>query len=107
MKFQAIFIVMMLNLSFTEDPGVILKDYSSIKNEKTIQNNVRKVSMLKIVKVEPTVLFRNDQNGLMQAVDIIINNSGQTADVRLQVRFRSHDELSIDLGTVNAGEDTL
>jgi alpha-mannosidase len=104
MKFLSILIVMMLNLPFTENPGVISEDYSCLKNDWALQNNLQKGSILKIVKVEPTVLFRNGQNGLMQAVDIIINNSGPEAEGQLKVRFRSLKDLSLDIGTIKTGE---
>jgi hypothetical protein len=104
MKYLAVLIVMVLNLAFAEDPGIISKDYSNIINEGTPQSIDRKSAMLKIIKVEPTVLFREERNELMQAVDINIENKGQAVDTRLQLKFRSHDELSIDLGTINAGE---
>ena len=57
---------------------------------------------MKIVKIEPTVLFKKEQNGLMQAVDITIENTGQAVEVQLKVRFRSHDELSVNLGIIKA-----
>ena len=41
-----------------------------------------KSSIFEDIKVEPTVLFRNEQNGLMQAVDITISNSGQETEGR-------------------------
>ena len=93
MKFLAVLIVMVLNLAFAEDSGIISKDYSSLNEGKSLQSNVQKSSMLKIVKVEPTVLFRKEQNGLMQAVDITINNPGQAVEGKLKVRFRSLKEI--------------
>ena len=105
MKFLTVLIVLVLNMAFAEDPGAINKDQSNIKNDQAFQINAQKGSMLKIVKVEPTVLFRKDQDGLMQAVDINIENSGQAVDAGLQVKFRSHDELSIDLGTIKSGKE--
>jgi hypothetical protein len=105
MKFLSILIVMVLNLAFPGDPVANSKDLSDIKNDKTLQINAQKGLMLKIIEVEPTVLFRKEKDGLMQAVDITIENSGQEVDARLQVKFRTHDELSIDLGTIKSGEE--
>jgi hypothetical protein len=105
MKFLTILIAMVLSTVFAEHPGTISKDRSNIKNDQAPQSNAQKGSVLKIVKVEPTVLFRKEKDGLMQAVDITIENSGQTVDAGLQVKFRSHDELSIDLGSIKAGKE--
>ena len=105
MKILTVLIVMALNLAFAEDPGTISKDPSNLKNDQTFQSEAQKGSMLKIVKVEPTVLFRNEPDGLMQAVDITINNPGQAVDGKLKVRFRSLKEISSDIGTIKPGED--
>ena len=72
MKFLTVLIVMVLNLAFAEDPASFLKITQALRMSLALQNNAQKSSMLKIVKVEPTVLFRKEQNGLMQAVDITI-----------------------------------
>jgi alpha-mannosidase len=106
MKFLAVLIVTVLNVAFAEDPGTISKDRSNIKNDHAFQSNVQTSSTLKIVQVEPTVLFRKEQSGLMQAVDIIIDNQTQSVDARLQVKFGSQDEMSIDLGTIKAGKES-
>jgi hypothetical protein len=105
MKFLSVLILVVLNLALAEDPGAISKDRSNIKSYQGLQSNARKGSMLKIVKVEPTVLFMKEKDGLMQAVDITIENGGQAVEAGLQVKFRSHDELSIDLGTIKSGKE--
>ena len=105
MKFLTVLIVMVLNLVVDKESATIYKDNSNIKDELTLQINTGQSSSLKIVKIEPTVLFRNGQNGLMQAVDITIDNQKQAVDARLQVKFRSNDELSIDIGTIKAGKE--
>jgi alpha-mannosidase len=105
MKHSAVIIIMILNMAFAKDPGIILKNHSNSNNERVSKSNVQNDSLLKIVKVEPTVLFRNEQNVLMQAVDMSITNAGDPVDITLKVRFLSQDELSIDLGTIKTGEN--
>ena len=105
MKILTVLIVMALNLAFAEDPGTISEDHSNINNDQAFQNNAQKSSKLKIVKVEPTVLFKNEQDGLLQAVDMTVNNPGQAVDGKLKVRFRSLKEVSLDIGTIKPGED--
>jgi alpha-mannosidase len=106
MKLLSVLIVMVLNLAFDADPGANSKDHSNVKSDQALQSNAQKGPMLMIIKVEPTVLYRKDQDRLMQAVDITIENSGQAVDAGLQVKFRSHDELSIDLGTIKEGKES-
>ena len=60
-------------------------------------------SFLKITHIEPTVLFKKDQNGLMQAVDIAIENKGQAMDGRLTVKSRSNKDLIVNLGIIEPG----
>ena len=103
-KFLTVLTVMVLNLAFIKDVGTISNDNSNISNDQALQSNAQKGSVLKIVKVEPTVLFRNEQNGLMQAVDITVNNTGQAVEGKLRIRFRSQKELSADIGTIKEGE---
>lgn len=105
MRFITVLIGMMLHLTFDEGSVAIFKDYLSFKNELALQNNPQKSSMLKIIKIEPTVLFKKEQNGLMQAVDITIENTGHPVDVQLKVRIHSHDELSVNLGIIKVGKE--
>jgi hypothetical protein len=104
MKFLAVLIVMVLNLAIAGGNGINSKEFSGSENNREFQRNVQKGSILKIVKVEPTVLLRNDKNGLMHAVDITISNSGQEVKGQLKVKFRSLKELNVDIGTIKAGE---
>jgi alpha-mannosidase len=104
MKFLAVLTVMMLNLAIAEGNSINSKEFSEAENKREPLSNIQKGSILKILKVEPTVFFRNDQNGLMQAVDITIGNSGQEAKGQLRVKFRSLKELSVDIGTIKSGE---
>jgi hypothetical protein len=90
-----------LPLSLTK--GIVSLD-TFYGNENSLQSNLQETLLLKISSIEPTVLFRNEQNGLMQAVDIIISNPGQPVEGLLKVRFRSLKELSVDLGTIKTGE---
>jgi alpha-mannosidase len=108
MKFltvSTVLIVMLLRLAFAEDPDPIANDFSFSGNDRATLSNDQKSTVLKILKVEPTVLFRREQNELKQAVDITIDNTGQPVNVQLQVRFRSHDEQSVDLGTIKSGKE--
>ena len=104
MKFLVGLIVTALNLAFAAGSGIISKDALILEKDRTLQSNDHKSPILKILKVEPTVLFRTEQNGLMQAVDMVINNKGQEVVGLLKVRFRSLKELSVDIGTIKAGE---
>jgi alpha-mannosidase len=106
MKYLTVSIALVLNLAFIEDPGVISKDYSGLEDHQALNRDVQTSSSLKIVKVEPTVLFRKEQNSLVQAVDITIDNQGQAVDAKLQVKFGSRDELSIDPGTIKTGKES-
>jgi hypothetical protein len=89
-----------LSLSLIKD---IVSDDSYFSNENSLQSNLQKSLVMKISSIEPTVLFRNGQNGLMQAVDINIDNPGQPVVGLLKIRFHSLKEISLDLGTIKAG----
>jgi alpha-mannosidase len=104
MKFLAILIVLMLKLAIAGGKGINSKEFSGSENNQELQSKIQKGSILKILKVEPTVLFRNDQNRLMQAIDITVNNTGQEVEGKLKVKFRSLNELSVDIGTIKVGE---
>ena len=60
-------------------------------------------SFLKITRIEPTVLFKKEANGLIQAVDITIENSGQPDKAILHINFHT-GELTVDLGIINTGK---
>ena len=61
--------------------------------------------MLKITKVDPTVLYTKENNELMQAIDITIDNIGEAIETVLNIKFYSR-ELNIYLGNINKGIGT-
>ena len=61
--------------------------------------------MLKITKVDPTVLYTKENNELMQAIDITIDNIGEAIETVLNIKFYSR-ELNINLGNINKGIGT-
>jgi len=104
MKLLITLITIVLHLTFAEGLNSVSKDFSNPENDLALQINPQKSSILKILKIEPTVLFRNGQNGLTQAVDVTINNPGQAVEGQMKVRFRSLTELAVDIGTIKTGE---
>lgn len=70
----------------------------------SFSNNSHGVSALKIDRIEPTVLFKKDQNGLVQAVDISIENEGQAIGGRLIVKPHSNKEWNVNLGIIEPGD---
>ena len=105
MRYIFVLFMLMFNLAFAKDyKDIISKDISKRKNDGSLQSNSQKSPLLKIIKIEPTVLFRKDQDGLKQAVDITIENNGQAVDARLKINFRSLKEVDVDLGTIKAGD---
>lgn len=105
MKLLTVLIAMVLLTTFDEVSGIFLNDPPSVMSKPAIKSNPKKSSMLKIDRVDPTVLFKKGQNGLMQAVDIKIENSGQAVDGQLQIKFLSHDKLNINIGTIRSGKE--
>ncbi len=61
--------------------------------------------MLHINAVKPTLLFVKDGKELLQAVDISIENSGQTVEAGLDARFGSKERHNT-IGAVEPGEGT-
>jgi len=60
--------------------------------------------MLKIVKIDPTVFFE-EKNGLMQAVDVTVENTGQTVEAQLNAKACSQ-ELNVNMGKIEQGTGT-
>jgi len=71
--------------------------------EGSAQTDLLEKSLLKITGVEPTVLFKRNQNHLEQAVDIFIDNGGQSVKGVLTIRLSSGKEQQVKLGTIGAG----
>ncbi len=106
MRISIILYVIIFNLTFV---ATSIDSYSNLlvyKNEKLLPKEVNKCSILKIKKIEQTVLFKEGENGLMQAVDISIVNNGQRGEASLKVRYHSHEELNINLDIEEKGEAT-
>jgi len=89
MKFLSFLPLLLFNLSFTAVHGIISYDSSELKRQPVFQRCVRKISILKIIKVDPTVFFKNVQDELVEAVDITINNTGNEVAGLLKVESRS------------------
>lgn len=63
-------------------------------------------SGLKISGIQPTILFKSESTGLMQAVDITIENGGQTTNARLKVITRANKKWSVELGEIGTGNSS-
>jgi len=59
--------------------------------------------VIRINKIEPTVFFIKEKNELLQAVDISIENTEETVEASVDVKFDS-EEKNIVLGKVEKGE---
>ena len=59
---------------------------------------------LKITGLEPTVLYINGEDGLMQAVDITIKNNGQPVEAWLDIGFSSQKQ-DVNLGIIKSGTE--
>jgi len=61
--------------------------------------------MLRISKIKPTVFFIEEKNRLLQAVDIVIENTEETVEASIDAKFGSK-ERHTELGKVDNGEGT-
>ena len=62
-------------------------------------------SDLRIKTIEPTVFFVEEKNELLQAVDIVIENTRETVEAGVDAKFGSK-ERPTDIGKVEQGEGT-
>lgn len=70
------------------------------------QNAAAGGSSIRIVSVRPTVLFSRDKDGLVQTVEVAVQNAGETVGADLEVRIGSAHR-SAPLGPIPQGESTL
>ncbi|MBE0652738.1 MAG: hypothetical protein IH594_03005 [Bacteroidales bacterium] len=61
--------------------------------------------VMKIISIESTVLFKNGKNGLMQAIDITIDNSGQAEKALLRVKSPAFPVFIINPGIISPGKE--
>jgi len=62
-------------------------------------------SVLHIKTIEPTVFFIKEKNELLQAADIVIENTSETVEASVDIKFDSKERHTV-LGKVERGEDT-
>ena len=58
-----------------------------------------RITMLKIIKIEPTLFFVKNNNTLMQAIDVTIDNNSQTVEASIIAKFNSQ-ELITNIGMI-------
>jgi alpha-mannosidase len=105
MKFPTTLILALFFMPMEGGSYIVFNNHSISDSDPELQGTQQKNPSLKIIRIDPTVLFRQEQKGLMQAVDIEIDNTGKMVDGLLQIKFPSNDELSLNLGTIKQGKD--
>lgn len=106
---------MKVHLCFSILWVVLFAGFAAPKNAEAEHSQARavpedKVSIenasLRLVSVEPTVLFTRQQDSLLQVVNVKIENTAEPVEAELQVR---HDSMysSTPLGTVGKGQATF
>lgn len=87
------------------DRVLVCRDVWSQAGKSAVGDDSQVGSGMKISKIEPTVLFKRGQDGLLQGVDIVIRNRGSLSQGQMKIRAESLKEISVDIGAVRPGEE--